>query len=193
MKMPSETCTRSIFDREWAMAGVKMPTSPGNPTSETIRRYLLGEVEDVYATLRKLNPVIKGEDAAHVNFRFKNGAIALWDANRYNEPNFPSPRYTFGECLLEGTNGSIRLYGNGKITIQKLGEDEKEHPYYHENKEFAGDCVYITQKHFIDNLRSGNEFETNGDDYLKSLRVQEAVYLSGQTHTIVNIENQILT
>ncbi|MFW5710200.1 MAG: Gfo/Idh/MocA family protein [Bacteroidota bacterium] len=151
-------------------------------------RYLLGEVEEVYATLRKLNPVIKGEDTAHVHFMFENGSMALWDANRYNEPNYPSPRYTFGECLLEGLKGSIRLYGNGKLTIQKLGEQEKEHPYHHENKEFAGDCVYITQKHFIDNLRSGNEFETNGNDYLKSLRVQEAIYISGQDNRNVNIK-----
>jgi len=90
-------------------------------------RYLLGEVTSVYARTRKINPVIKGEDFAVVNFGFENGATAVWDANRYNQPNYENPRYTFGEFLVEGTQGSIRLYSNGRITIQKLGERTHHH------------------------------------------------------------------
>jgi predicted dehydrogenase len=144
-------------------------------------RFLLGEIDEVYAVLRKLNPVINGEDCAQVIFRFKNGEVGYWDANRYNEPNYPSPRYTFGEFLIEGEQGSIRLYGNGKITIARLGEKEKDHPYHNENINFSGDCVYFFQRHFSDCLISGEEFESNGDDYLKSIRVQEAVYKSSDT------------
>ena len=145
-------------------------------------RYLLGEVEEVYAILRKLNPVIKGEDTAQVVFKFKNGQVGFWDANRYNEPNYPSPRYTFGECLVEGSEGSIRLYGDGRITLARLGEKEREHEYTRENVHFAGDCVYTFQRHFIDCLISGHEFETHGEDYLQSIRVQEAIYQSAQNH-----------
>jgi D-apiose dehydrogenase len=148
-------------------------------------RYLLGEITSVYARTRRINPVIKGEDFALVNFEFENGALAVWDANRYNQPNYDNPRYTFGEFLVEATKGSLRLYSNGKITIQKLGQTEEEYPYKHENKEFSGDCVYITQKHFIDNLRSGLEFETNGYDYLKSLEIQEMIYESAAKNTVI--------
>ncbi len=150
-------------------------------------RYLAGEINEVYAVLRKLNPVIKGEDAASVLFRFDEGTIGYWDANRYNEPNYPSPRYTFGEFLVEGTGGSIRLYGDGRLTIQQLGQPEEDHPYKHENIEFAGDCVYTTQRHFIDNMISGDPFEPNGENYLKSLRVQEAVYLSAEKQEAVKV------
>jgi len=31
-----------------------------------------------------------------VLFRFRCGATAIWDANRYNEADTPTPRYTFG-------------------------------------------------------------------------------------------------
>ena len=33
-------------------------------------RYLMGEILEVYANLRQLNPVIKGEDTGQVFFRF---------------------------------------------------------------------------------------------------------------------------
>ncbi|RMG00848.1 MAG: gfo/Idh/MocA family oxidoreductase, partial [Planctomycetota bacterium] len=73
-------------------------------------RYLAGEVEGVFSKLRKLNPVIAGEDAGVIVFEFASGAVGIWDANRYNESNDPDPRYTFGEFLVEGNGGSIRLY-----------------------------------------------------------------------------------
>ncbi len=148
-------------------------------------RYLLGEIQAVYAVTRRLNPVIKGEDFAVVHFEFDHGACAVWDANRYNQPAYDNPRYTFGEFLVEGTLGSIRLNSNGAITIQKLGEGEKAHTYLHENIDFSGDCVYTTQRHFIDNLLSGNDFETNGHDYLKSLEVQEMIYLSASKKQVI--------
>jgi len=120
-------------------------------------------------------------------FRFENGTVGYWDANRYNEPNYPSPRYTFGEFLAEGTRGSIRLYGDGRITVQPLGKPEKNHDYIYENVEFSGDCVYSTQRHFIDKMISGEAFEPNGENYLKSLMVQEAVYASANENKVVKI------
>ena len=150
-------------------------------------RYLLGEVQSVYASLRKLNPVIAGEDAGFVHFNFESGAQGIYDANRYNETNFKVPRYTFGELLLEGEGGSIRLYADGRMTIQLLGKGEQDHAYHHENINFAGDCVYTCQRHFIDQLISGEPFETNVDDYLKTLTVQEAVYKSNDLKVPVEI------
>jgi len=150
-------------------------------------RYHAGEVQRVYAILRKLNPVIKGEDSGWMMLEFNKGAKGLWDANRYNENNLPNPRYTFGEYLVEGSKGTIRLYSDGKITIQNLGKPELEHNYVHNNVGFAGDCCYIFQRDFIDCMKSGAEFETNGSEYLKTLAVQEAVYKSAETKLPVNL------
>ncbi len=150
-------------------------------------RFLKGEIKSVHAKLKKLNPVIKGEDFAVVLFEFMDGSLAVWDANRYNEPNYKNPRYTVGEMIIEVSEGTIRLYNNGKITIQKLGKKEEEHRYVHNNIDFAGDCVYFLQRHFIDCLLTGNEFETGGEDYLRSLAVQEAVYESAATNMIISV------
>ena len=61
-------------------------------------RFLLGEVVSVFASLRRLNPVIGGEDAGQLLLTFASGATAIWDANRYNEIESASPRFTFGRC-----------------------------------------------------------------------------------------------
>lgn len=150
-------------------------------------RFLGGKVESVYCNLRRLNPVIKGEDCGMLFFQFANGAVGLWDANRYNEPNFENPRYTFGEFLVEGSGGTIRLYGDGRITVQKLGEPEKEHSYHHQQKGFAGDCVYFTQRHFIDCLLNNESFETDGRSYLEALELQEAFYQSASEKLPVDV------
>jgi len=150
-------------------------------------RYHGGEVDNVYAKLRQLNPIIKGEDAALMFLNFKSGSHALWDANRYNENNFKKSRYTFGEYLLEGSKGSIRLYPDGKMTIQKLGELEKEHFYIHNDVGFAGDCCYIFQKDYVDQFFGGRNFETSGENYLKTLRVQEAIYESSEKNIPISL------
>lgn len=150
-------------------------------------RYLFGEVKEVYAKLRRLNPEIKGEDAGIVHFEFESGAQAVWDANRYNESAIENPRYTFGEMLIEGNKGSIRLYSNGSITIKALGAPERLHGFLHKDINFAGDCVYATQRHFADCLLSDQAFETNGSDYLKNIELQEAIYTSAGQNTPVKL------
>jgi predicted dehydrogenase len=141
-------------------------------------RFLAGEIEGVYASLRKLHSEIAGEDAGMVLFEFSSGAQGIWDANRFNEPNVEDPRYTFGEVLVEANGGSIRLYADGRLTVQSLGEAERIHDYAHVKRNFASDCVLATQKHFVRCLRESCPFETSGEDYLRTLAVQEAVYES---------------
>ncbi len=144
-------------------------------------RYLAGEVQRVWCKTRKLNPVIAGEDNAMAVFEFTGGALGQYDANRYNESTAENPRYTFGEFLLEANGGSLRLYDDGRVTIKQLGEKESDCDFQPSRDGFAGDCVYSTQKHFVDTLRDGGEFETSGKDYLNSIAVQEAMYRSAES------------
>lgn len=148
-------------------------------------RYLIGEVDAVYAKLRTLNPVIVGEDSALVFFEFQNGGQGLLDGNRYNESNYKDARYTFGETIIEGNKGTIRLYNDGRITVQPLGKQEEEILYYHANKNFAGDCVYFTQQHFVNAFSNNSPFETNIEDYLKNIIIQEAIYQSNENRSRV--------
>lgn len=146
-------------------------------------RYLGGEIRQVWCTHRKLNPVIAGEDTALGIFQFESGAMGLYDANRYNESTADNPRYTFGVLLVEANGGTIRMDEDARITIQPLGETEREHSYIPSKHGFAGDCVLTTQQHFIDGLTSGKPFETDLPNYSKSLAIQEAMYRSAESGT----------
>lgn len=150
-------------------------------------RFLLGEVVDVYANLRRLNAVIRGEETGQVFFKFASGATAIWDANRYNEVESPSPRYTFGELRIDAMGGHLTLDTASNVRIKRLGEPGCDVAYTRENVNFAGDCVYALQRHFVDCLLSGAGFESNGEDYLKTLLVVDAIYESAVSGSVVQI------
>ena len=95
--------------------------------------------------------------------------------------------FGFSELPVDANGGLIRLYLDGRLTIQPLGEKERTHDYAHEDRNFSGDCCYTTQRHFIDRLLDGKPFETNGHEYLKTLAVQEAVYESASKNAPVTL------
>ncbi len=150
-------------------------------------RYLLGEAREVYAHLRRLNPVIRGEDAGQVFFKFENGATAILDANRYNEVESGNPRYTFGRMRVDAAGGHLELDTEAKLRLKPLGRAAADVAYSRENRGFAGDCVYALQRHFTDCLLSGEPFESTGEDYLKTLAVVEAVYESAGKGEVVRL------
>lgn len=152
-------------------------------------RYLIGEVRSVYAKLRRLNPEIKGEDCGLVMMDFVNGGLGIMDANRYNESTADNPRYTFGETSIEYNGGTIRLYQDGKITIQELGKREQNVDYDHEAIGFAGDCVYFFQKHFVESYVANDPFETEGKNYLRNILIQERIYESHSSNAVINIDS----
>ena len=152
-------------------------------------RFLLGEVTSVYARLRRLNPDIRGEDSGHVVLGFASGATAVLDANRYNEPETDDdPRYTFGTLRLDGSRGHVRLHPDGRLVFKPLGEPAREQVYDRPTRGFAGDCVYRLQRHFVERLTSGAPFESDGSDYLRTLRVVEACYTSAAEGRVVHLD-----
>ena len=150
-------------------------------------RFLLGEIESVYARLRRLNPAIKGEDSGQLVFGFTSGATAIWDSNRYNESRAANPRFTFGECRIDGSKGHLELDSGGNILVKPLGRDSYKHEYPVSNQGFAGDCVHRLQSHFVECLGSGAEFDASADDYLVNIRIVDACYESAASGEVVRV------
>ncbi|MGJ8695252.1 MAG: Gfo/Idh/MocA family protein [Verrucomicrobiaceae bacterium] len=141
-------------------------------------RFLFGEVDHIHAHIARRNPVIKGEDSALLLCTHQNGVTSLLDANRYNESEADNPRYTFGTVRIEGSKGHLELSLDGSIRIKILGEKSYLHDYSPSKENFAGDCVFNTQRHFIDTLLTNGEFESTVTDYLKSVKLVEDAYAS---------------
>ncbi|TWT49164.1 Kynurenine formamidase [Rubripirellula amarantea] len=152
-------------------------------------RFLAGEIAQCDAELQQFNPVIAGEDAAVLHFRFANGGKATWDASRYHESLADEPRYTFGEMTVESDKGSLWLDVAGKITVKPLGESAYVHDYKHSKIGFAGDCVRLCQEHFLEVINGNAVCETRPAEYTKTLQVVEAAYESARLGQTVSLTN----
>jgi D-apiose dehydrogenase len=146
-------------------------------------RYLVGEIESVHCRLRRLNPVIQGEDCMLAQFAFAGGAAGLIDANRVTGRPFPSK--TFGDFTLEGEQAKIRVTPQGEIFITDHGRDERTHEFVSPEQGYKGDSVYALQEHFVSCLRTGRDCESEGREYLKTFAAVLACYESHETGRIV--------
>jgi len=141
-------------------------------------RYLLGEIGSVLADLRRLNPVIAGEDAGIVLFRFRDGASGIFDGNRLAEMDARNPRLTMGEMLLDCAEARLRLDGDGGLHLKPHGQPERRHDYAWSDTGFGGDCVHAFQTHAVAHFLDGADAETLVDKYLRNVRIVEAIYES---------------
>jgi predicted dehydrogenase len=144
-------------------------------------RFLLGEVVAVTARLRRLNPAIAGEDGAYVVFEFENGASGLFDGNRLNDHVAANCRLTMGEMWLEGSQGVLRLDGDGRLWLKPHGGSERAEPYTWQDHGFAGDSVYGLIRHVVDHLTRGAPVENTGRDYLRNIEIEDAIYRAHET------------
>jgi D-apiose dehydrogenase len=152
-------------------------------------RFLLGEIDAVFAWLRRLNPAIAGEDAGYILFRFASGAAGLFDGNRLNEHVSDDPRRTMGEMWLEGSGGVLRLDGAGRLWLKPHSGDEREHAYAFEDRNFGGDCVHLLQRHVVEHLLDGGPLENDAARYLRNVEIEDAVYRSAAEGRWVTISS----
>ncbi|MDQ2780738.1 MAG: Gfo/Idh/MocA family oxidoreductase [Pseudomonadota bacterium] len=144
-------------------------------------RYLCGEVLAVTARLRRLNPMIAGEDAGIVIFEFADDCSGLFDGNRLNDFSAADPRRTMGELWLEGERGVLRLDGDARLWFKPHHKPEAEHHYAFDPNAAFGGAVTALQAHVLAHLQHGAVLENSASDYLHNLRVQAAVYRSHES------------
>ncbi|MFY0596457.1 MAG: Gfo/Idh/MocA family oxidoreductase [Cognatishimia sp.] len=145
-------------------------------------RYLLGEPTAVYADLRKVNPVIAGEDAGIVLFDYPNGVRAMLDGNRNLDHAADNLRRTMGEALVEGTEGSLILRGDGSLALRDFGQTDQIEILPPDTWDgFGGDCVHLLQSHVISGLLNGTALENEAKDYVRVIEIEEAIYQSAAT------------
>ncbi|MFD0917366.1 Gfo/Idh/MocA family protein [Pseudahrensia aquimaris] len=145
-------------------------------------RFLFGEPTSIYADLRKLNPALAGEDAGHFIFGFENGMRAVFDGNRHLDHASHNTRLTFGEALLEGTKGCVRLSGDGSLVLRSFGAMEETmllKPQIWTG--FAGNSVHALQSHVVECVLRGETPENTAREYQANLELEEAIYRSDES------------
>lgn len=151
-------------------------------------RFLFGDPVAVYADLRRVNDVIKGEDAGVMMFDHPGGMRALFDGNRCLDHAATNTRCTMGEGLFEGTAGTLKLYGDGSVTHRAFGEmQEREVLAPNTSPNFGGDCTHALQAHVVRGLLEGTPFENLARDYLRVQEIEQAVYASAETRTKISL------
>lgn len=142
-------------------------------------RFLLGDPLSVYADLRKMNPVIAGEDAGYVIFEHENRVRAVFDGNRCLDHNADNLRRTMGEGLVEGTSGTLTLHGDGAVHHRRFGEQVSTVVLGPDSWDgFGGDCVHHLQKHVVSGHLGAGKLENTAQDYLTVIKIEEAIYAS---------------
>ncbi|MEX0694900.1 MAG: Gfo/Idh/MocA family oxidoreductase [Rhodospirillales bacterium] len=142
-------------------------------------RALFGEAEWVMADLRKLNPVIAGEDAGIVVLGFKGGRRAVIDGNRLVDHAAQNRRLVMGEMLVEGADRCLRLDGDAGLFQRRHGSNDETPVAYdwHDNG-YGGDCVYRLNRHVLEALAAGETPLNSASAYLANLAIVDAVYRS---------------
>lgn len=153
-------------------------------------RWFFGDITAVYADLRRLNPVIAGEDAGIVLFDFANGARGVLDGNRLIDHPARNHRLVIGPLLIEGSAGVLRLDGDGRLFHRhKADYDENSITFAWQDHAFGGDCVFNLQEAAVSALLGRRPLENRAADYLHNIRVEEAVYRSNDIGRKIILED----
>lgn len=155
-------------------------------------RFLMGaEATSVTADLRRMNPVIAGEDAAHILLSYPGGRRALFDGNRLLDHAAENHRLTLGEALVEGTGGTLSLTGDGAVTLRPFGSRDTHTILPAKDwRGFAGDCVTALNSHVVAALRGTAELENTAAQYLPIRRLEDAVYTASETGQRIRLDPQ---
>jgi len=134
-------------------------------------RFLFGELETIYAQARRINPAITGEDQAVLTLTHVGGVAGVIDGHRFADPQPDGP--AMGDAGFEGREGALYLSATGDIF-----QEERRIWTNTVAAGYRGDSVRATQQHFVDGLKSGRVFESEGREYLKTFGAVEAAYRS---------------
>lgn len=150
-------------------------------------RFLLGEMTAVFARLKRFNPAIAGEDAGVIVFDFRSGATGLFDGNRLVDHPSDDARMTMGIMYLEGTGGTLRLDGYGRLFLKPHGGEEREHSYSWNKRGYGGDCVFRQIEHIVAHFRDGAPIFNTGREYLRNFEIEEAIYRSHAEKRLIEL------
>lgn len=145
-------------------------------------RFLLGDVLNVSARIKRVNPNINGEDVATILLDHGQGVASIVDCSYATQLE----NELFPQTLIEidGSLGSLRLGANYQLNVTRKGATTKTDvsppllPWASKPWHNIQESVSLIQQHWVDCILLEREPETSGRDNLKTFALVEAVYQS---------------
>jgi predicted dehydrogenase len=151
-------------------------------------RYLAGEIDSLYCQMKRINPVVEGEDCAMIQLSFASGVQGLIDGNRISG-KVPSS-LGLGSFRVEGDQGMIRCSSSGRLFLTQHGKEETALSYSLPSAGYRGDSIRAAQEHYSSCLQKDEPCESEGEEYLKTVAAVEACYQSAAKGQVVKIEDR---
>jgi D-apiose dehydrogenase len=156
-----------------------------------IARFLFGDVDNMNARMKRVNPNIKGEDVATMMLDHGSGVTSIVDCSYASIREVEA----FPETLLgiDGTHGSMKLDQGYQLTVTNRNgtthHDVSPPLLSWASKPWHNiqESVLNIQQHWIDCLKDNAEPQTSGRDNLKTFALVEAAYQSAATGQTVQI------
>ncbi len=151
-----------------------------------VSRFLFGEPLAVYCRTQRSSDFGRGEDTALVALEYPESTVVIqnaWGSYGYAYPAREA------EIAIEGTNGTVLISRTGEGVLAKADGSEEPAPY--DLTDYYEGSFRSTQAHFVESLRTGAEFETTGEDNLRTLSLTMAAYLSADEGRRVTAEEII--
>lgn len=146
-------------------------------------RYLFGEPVRLRAAIKRVNPVIKGEDQADIRLEYPTGLRVWIRGTRCGE--VMENNAAMGRLRIDGSRDTLAMMGDGSLH-HGTGELTRL-PFQPPTAGYRGDSAYATQRHFAECLLNQAPFETGGQDYLRTVRLVEAAYDSAARRATIEL------
>jgi D-apiose dehydrogenase len=157
-----------------------------------VARFLLGDVLNVSARIKRVNADIQGEDVATMLLDHGNGVASVVDCSYATQLE----KELFPQTLLEidGTGGTLRLCANYQLTVTAKGKTTTKDisppvlPWASRPWHNIQESVALIEQHWVVCLSQGKEPQTSGTDNLKTFALVEAVYRSAESGRTILLE-----
>lgn len=156
-----------------------------------LARHFMGEVTRLYCRTQRLNPAVRGEDAATMVLDHASGAVSVVAISFFSKLD-PDP---FPQTLvdIEGDAGTLRLQEGYKLVVTRGGRSDArsvepavpafgERPWH-----VIQDSVRNIEAHWLECLKHGVQPSPSGADNLKTLDLVFAAYRSAEQAQAVSI------
>jgi predicted dehydrogenase len=156
-----------------------------------LARFFMGEFIGVSCVARRVNPHIRGEDAAACLLRSERNAACVVELSYASQLE----RDWFPQTLihLEGEDGVATLGADFELSVTRRGKTTKRkvgaplRPWFTPPAHAIQDSVLHIQQHWVECLREGREPETSGEDNLRTLALVFGAYDSAESGQTVSL------